>query len=156
MRTEICGHSSVHGLLLEGPGQRDLILVTNPGYMPFGDDAERVLALARRVLRLQFDDFTAQVLDLDIRLPSEADVEEALAFAPHSDDLVVACHAGVSRSSALAYVLRCRDWGPPSAVTILERGIHAPNRLIVEMGARVLRNLEVWDTYETWRGVPRR
>src|SRR5262245_52675635 len=138
MLTEICGHSFVHGLLLEEPAQRDLILITNPGYMPFGDEAERVLELARRVLHLQFDDITTRFPDL--KHPVVEDVQEALDWASGSEDLIVACHAGVSRSSALAYVLRSRDWSPSQAVKILERGIHSPNRLIVEIGAKLLAN----------------
>jgi predicted protein tyrosine phosphatase len=168
MLTEICGHGSVHGLLAEDPRARDLLLVTNPGFMPFGDDANRVLAMARRVLRLEFDDFTSMpepyfefadfttVPAEKVVLPAIEHVQQALEWARGSEDLIVACHAGVSRCSALAYVLRSRDWSPSQAIKLLTRGYHSPNRLIVEIGAKLLANPAVWDTYEVWRMRGRR
>ena len=150
MQTEICGHADVHALLDEDPRNRDLILITNPGYVPFGDE---VLRLARRVLHLQFDDIAATFPDM--HPPTSADVQRALDWAAGSEDLVVACHAGISRSSALAYVIRSRDWSPSQAVQILTRGLHSPNRLIVDLGAKLLGNPLVWSTYESWRNLPR-
>jgi predicted protein tyrosine phosphatase len=64
----------------------------------------------------------------------------------------VSCHAGVSRSSALAYVVRCRDWSPGEAIRVLTPGWHRPNELVVRLGAELLRDPAVYATYAAWMG----
>lgn len=149
MRTEICSHGTLLGVLSAEPGVLDLLLVTNPGTDPPAD----VLSLARRVLLLQFDDFTEA--RPGVVLPSTEDVQKALDWSAGGGDLVVCCHAGVSRSAALAYIIRCRDWSPEKALDILTPGWHRPNALIVRLGAALLGQPGVLDAWATWTGAGR-
>jgi predicted protein tyrosine phosphatase len=57
--------------------------------------------------------------------------------------LLVHCWAGISRSTAAAYILLCEKLGPGSefevARALRERAPHAsPNRLIVQLGDEVM------------------
>jgi predicted protein tyrosine phosphatase len=144
VKTKICGRGAIADLLASAPGRYDLLLITNPGVGP----PAGVPALARRMLHLEFDDCVAPRRKR--RLPTAEDVRQALEWAEQSADLVVACHAGVSRSAALAYVIRCRDWSPRRALQILNRGRHRPNALIVRLGAELLDDPRVYDTYAAW------
>jgi predicted protein tyrosine phosphatase len=85
------------------------------------------------VLHLQFEDFDSP--RPGVRLPAAEDVRLALVWSAGGGDLVVSCHAGLSRSSALAYVVRCRDWSPEAAIGVLTPGWHRPNGLVVRLGA---------------------
>ena len=146
MEIDICSHGVLLGLLSSDAGRRDVLLVTNPGVGP----PEGVPPLARRLLHLQFDDFASP--RPGVLLPTASDVRRALNWAAASEHLVVSCHAGVSRSAALAYLVRCRACPPPEAVKILVRGWHRPNELIVRLGASVLGDPAVYVAYRTWSG----
>src|SRR5262245_11125807 len=132
MNIEICSHATLQGLLATQPGGYDLLLVTNPGYDPPAD----ALPLARRVLHLVFDDH--HVPRPGRRLPAAEDVRRALEWSADSTDLVVSCNAGVSRSSALAYIILCRQRPPQEAIAALTPNWHRPNELIVRLGAQLL------------------
>jgi predicted protein tyrosine phosphatase len=141
---EICSHATARGLVVTNPGVYDLILITNSLFAPCAED----YADARRWLHLEFDDIHAPLGDL--RMPTAESVRRALDWSAGSEHLVVACHAGISRSSALAYVLCCRDRTPQQALAILERGRHHPNALIVRLGADLLQRPEIYDVYWRW------
>jgi hypothetical protein len=141
MDIDICSHGVLPGLLSADPGRWDLLLVTNPGVEP----PEGVPPLARRLLHLQFDDFTSPLPG--VRLPTADDVRRALDWSAGCERLVMSCHAGVSRSAALAYLVRCRAVPPPVALGILAKGWHRPNELIVRLGASILEDPGVYEAY---------
>ena len=149
MITEICSHAVLLGLLSSDPGRYDLLLVTNPGVGP----PEGVPPLARRVLHLQFEDFVSP--RPGARLPAAEDVRLALEWSAGGGDLVASCHAGLSRSSALAYVVRCRDWSSGEAIRVLTPGWHRPNDLVVRLGAELLGDPAVYATFAAWLGEGR-
>ncbi len=149
MLTEICSRHALLGLLGEAPGRYDLLLVTNP----WTDAPEGVPELARRALHLRFEDVTEPAPG--VRPPTEEDVRAALEWSAGCGDLVVACHAGVSRSAALAYVIRCHDWSPRQALQVLTPGWHQPNRLIVRLGAELLGSPDVYGAYLAWMRTAR-
>lgn len=72
-------------------------------------------------------------------MPSVELVRGALEFAAGHADVAVHCTAGVSRSSALAYILEVQRTGDSDeAVKILNPMVHYPNMLIVEIGEHIL------------------
>jgi predicted protein tyrosine phosphatase len=73
------------------------------------------------------------------------DVKKALEWSKGKDRIVVHCGAGVSRSSSIAYVIACQRLGAKEAVKILDMSIHAPNPLIVSLGAEALNDKSVED-----------
>jgi predicted protein tyrosine phosphatase len=72
-------------------------------------------------------------------MPSRELIESVLKFAMGRDNIIVHCTAGVSRSSAIAFLVECQRIGDPiEAVKILNPLIHYPNMTIVDIGGEVL------------------
>lgn len=83
--------------------------------------------------------------------PTEEHVRAALDWARDKDDLVVACRAGISRSSAIAYLIQCeREHHPRLATAILVPLKHHPNSMIVKLGSKILKNDAILDEYYKW------
>jgi predicted protein tyrosine phosphatase len=91
-------------------------------------------------LRLRFDDIEAECEGA----PQEAHVVEALAFARTvKGNLLVHCHAGISRSGAMAFALTAEALGPGREAQALEellarRPIIVPNGRIVRIADKVM------------------
>lgn len=122
-------------LIINGPGD------TLPSYVP---------ELANEHLNLQFHDIVAPRENMT--LPQKHHIEKALAWAKGREKLMVACHAGISRSSATAFVIACQEWGIDDAVKIFDPNIHMPNARIVWLGSQILENSRVWDVFSAWNG----
>lgn len=112
----------------------------------FNNDVERVTSLANCCLCLRFNDIEYEGKDC----VQDHHIEEALEWAKPHEDLVVACRAGISRSSAFAYLIECTRSGPEAAKEILCPDIHQPNRLVVDKGARILENDDVQEQFFEW------
>lgn len=83
--------------------------------------------------------------------PTEDHVRAALDWGKDRDDLIVACQAGISRSSAIAYLIECgRVAHPRLATAILTPLRHHPNQLIVKLGSKILKNQTILDEYYKW------
>jgi predicted protein tyrosine phosphatase len=85
------------------------------------------------------------------RPPTEALIEQGLKFAAGKERLLVCCRAGQGRSASMAYLIRCRDVGAPEAVALLDPTRHRPNRLVVELGDRLLSELQPLQAFDDWR-----
>jgi predicted protein tyrosine phosphatase len=83
-------------------------------------------------------------------MPSKADMDAVFEFVNREapDNLIVHCHAGVSRSSAMAYAIACRDKPPEEAVKMLNPMLHMPNEWMVDMAATIMDNFEIYAEYE--------
>jgi predicted protein tyrosine phosphatase len=145
VRIEIRGHPMLPDLLTAEPGLWDLLLIRSPGGV---EPSESVLTLARRRLRLCFDD--CDVAGPGLVLPTIDDVRRALEWSADSERIVVSCYLGRSRSAGLAYIIRCRDCQPHEALRILSPDWHRPNPLIVGLGSELLGNPTVRDACSDW------
>lgn len=91
-------------------------------------------------------------------LPTKGDMQAIFDFVDRSvpvNNLLVHCHAGISRSSAMAYVLACREKEPEEAIKMLNPMLHLPNELMIKFGAEMLDNQKIFDVYkETFDGDP--
>ncbi|HWA50741.1 MAG TPA: tyrosine protein phosphatase [Dongiaceae bacterium] len=91
-------------------------------------------------LRLRFDDIEAECDGA----PQEAHVVQAFAFARTvQGNLLVHCHAGISRSGAMAYALMAEALGPGREAQALDellaqRPIVVPNGRVVRIADRVM------------------
>jgi len=109
-----------------------------------------VIGLCRDVLILRFDDVQEKEPG-DYVFPTIEDVRTALDWARGRTSILVHCHAGVSRSSAIAYLIACDMVGPEKAISILNPHIHFPNSLLVSFGAEILKDSMVSSVCETWK-----
>lgn len=71
--------------------------------------------------------------------PTKQMVQDVLEWAKSRDQeqMVVACAAGVSRSSAIAFLIRCLSVPPEEAAKIWDIRIHRPNELILQFGTEI-------------------
>ena len=116
------------------------------------EDPLRVESFETRQLVLRFDDITADPVEDYLQplfdvciLPNESHVRAALTFARECDEtsVLVHCHAGMSRSPAIALAILA-DWldqgHEEEAVRQLLKiaRLCTPNKLIVEIADRLL------------------
>lgn len=78
--------------------------------------------------------------------PDEGKIKDILEWSRNKNNLLVHCNAGISRSSAIAYLIACTQKEPAEAIKVLDPAMHWPNRLIVEIGSKVLGNPEIIQT----------
>ena len=103
----------------------------------------RVRSGETQQLILRFDDISTPIDDLIV--PQDIHIERALKFAQLIDDgsLLIHCHAGISRSSAIALAIIAEKLGEGNeeeAVKTLEfiNPNCRPNRLLVKMTDEIL------------------
>ncbi len=149
MNIIITGHQRAAHRLREQPGHYDFLFITSPR-MPFewlgGED---VLKFARTSLMLQFDDIDFAMTDMTE--PRHEHVESALSWAPDKSNLLIACQAGISRSSATAVVLRASCMSVPEALNILDPAVHHPNQRVIELGEQILNKPGLANAVSEWK-----
>lgn len=146
---KIRSHHATREVLASAPGRWHVVLITNTGV----SELPGFRGLAADLLHLQFDDIVTPQARLIA--PSEDHVRRAMEWADGRTPLLVSCTGGVSRSSALAYVLACcREHHPRLAANILTPLHHYPNEAVVRHGAAVLGDRAVLDEYHRWLRSP--
>jgi predicted protein tyrosine phosphatase len=78
-------------------------------------------------------------------------IEQALAFAKDKTELIVACQAGISRSSAIAYAIKTKEVGAITALEILDPYVHQPNGLVVKLASKILNQPDMVDLINIWK-----
>ena len=148
-RVVIAGHatnenSPAFKLLKANPGHWNVVFINNPTEpLPVW-----VKKLAKEVLHLQFDDTIFE--NKRLKMPDIDDVLDALEWTKEREDVLFACHAGVSRSAAMAYVCACQDFYPEDAIQIIKPGVHSPNQKIIQLGVEALKDKKVLEVFKEW------
>lgn len=140
MKITITGHDSAHQFLKDG---LPVVVWTDIDY-----PLPKVLQDHEPKLHLEAHDVDQK--KHRFIPPDLSHVEKFLEFTEGMDELACICHAGVSRSSSTAYVIASRSVGPQEALKLLDPGWHWPNRLIVYMGACMLKMPNVWHDFVDW------
>jgi len=149
MNIIITGHQTAAHRLREQPGHYDFLFITSPR-MPFEWlGGEKVLEQARTAIMLQFDDIDFPMTDMTE--PRREHVESALKWVPDKKNLLVACQAGISRSSATAVVLRASCMSVPEALEVLDPAVHHPNQLVIQLGETILGKTGLADAVSEWK-----
>lgn len=149
MNIIITGHQRAANRLREQPGHYDFLFITSPR-MPFEWlGSEEVLKQARSHLMLQFDDIDSPMTDMTE--PRRHHVESAVNWATDRSNLLIACQAGISRSSATAVVVRASRMSVPESLEILDPAVHHPNQLIIQLGEAILNKPGLADAVSEWK-----
>lgn len=146
MKIRIIGKSKLIELMNAEPKQHDVLHYTNADMGP----VQEVKDNAKDWFHIAADDIDHYSYRMHFP-PTAKNIADALKWSEGKKDLIVACHAGISRSSATAYLIAARELGPEWALDILEKGYHWPNRLIVYIGSKLLKNDKVWDKFVEWQ-----
>jgi predicted protein tyrosine phosphatase len=142
---QACSHEAA-GCRLRCHGPVPLILITDPGEV--SEAIRGIERVAADRLHLKFHDLDQPFRDA--RIPDRRDVERALEWSRGRRALIVSCTAGISRSPALAYVLRCAAMAPAEAARALDERSHFPNPRIIELGAELLADPRILEVAEDW------
>ena len=127
------------------PNRWDAIVILDSGLVP----SDFVAQHATRFLYLRFDDVISE--SHGKRLPTGDDLQAALDFARQSENLMVCCRAGQSRSAATAFLICHEMNGADAARALLDPKRHIPNPLIIDMGARLAGDGMVGKTFQKWQ-----
>lgn len=82
--------------------------------------------------------------------PSMESIKEILDFAKENEVDMVCCYAGISRSSAVAYLIKCLTEEPECAIKVLDELRHHPNKRIIKIGSKLLKNDMIEGVYNKW------
>lgn len=106
---------------------------------------------ASELLHLCFDDLECKREENNYILPNVDHIKAALAFSKNNEEIIVCCHAGISRSAAIAYLIECtRVKHPALACGIWQKDRHYPNKLIIRLGSELLNDYDVEKFYHKW------
>jgi len=145
MKIYITGHKGAAGVMEERPQEFNVILYTNSNYPA----PVAIKENAKSLIHFSVD-------DIDVSThgkvsPSMLTVINFLDWSRDKEDIMCVCHAGVSRSSATAYVIASSRIGPEKALEFLKPMWHWPNRLIVWLGSQILESPEIWNVFVQWQ-----
>ena len=99
----------------------------------------------------EFDDIESP--DDELKVVTRAKITRILKWAKGKDNIVVHCTAGISRSSAVAYLIACSRMHPSKAIKILDPTLHSPNTLVIFHGIKILKDMAVFEHYKKWLRV---
>jgi len=153
MEIRICGVGDAKKAVFKNPGVWNVLSISSPGHDYFDELAQQACADFQK---LCFDDVRSnRDQEGKGKVPTEADVRKAIEFAANKSMILVHCLAGISRSSAIAFIVACAKGLDPfeAAERILDPATHAPNPLIVRLGAEILGDPRISNAYENFENV---
>lgn len=156
MEIKIMGHRKAAVFLAENPKEWDVIMISNPNHFFAIEGSTEIPALAKSICKLAFNDLThcgEQVTNAfpGCILAKEDHVKEALEFAKDKKKILVCCQMGISRSSAMAYLIKASQSNMFEALEVLDPRVHEPNQLVIQLGSKVLKNPDISDLILTWK-----
>jgi len=144
-------HASDHAKHIQAglPKGHDAIVILDSQTAP----TDFVANHAARHIYLTFDDARAPATGK--QLATLEDIRRALDFASASNDLLVCCRAGQSRSAATAFIISYRYNDPQTAIQLLNPARHIPNSHVVDIGATALEDGGLVDSFQEWQNSNR-
>ena len=109
------------------------------------DDDDDDLSAQSESVRKRIGKLTYKVRETERR------EQAALDYAKDKQELLVHCAAGVSRSSAIAYLIACSRVGTMEALKVLDSLFHWPNNRVVRLGAEIMDNPEIEQVIKKWK-----
>lgn len=129
-------------LMIRGPDEHKFEQIVDNVYLrnrakDLCDNAEKGIKFAKSHEILYFDDYVKPTIGRT--LATKEDINKALKFAEGKDDIIVACAAGISRSSAIAYTIARTRASKEEALKIIDINKHWPNRHIISLAEEILK-----------------
>ena len=131
----ITGHAcntTCHDTLKANPKELDAIIICNSNH----PEPNYLKDLTKSYLVMRFDDVAGPWKSAVV--PTKEHVEKMLNWSEGKENMLIACHAGISRSSATALLIAVKNWGMDKGFGVLEKHKHNPNPLIASYGSGIL------------------
>ena len=98
---------------------------------------------------ITFDDLVEDIEGFEERAPTEQNIGDILNWAKqkmkeNNNGFVVQCTGGVSRSSAVAILIKYLE-NPEKALSVINPIYHSPNEKVLELGQKLLNNKDLKD-----------
>lgn len=145
MEIKILGRTDLEQFVTKNPKQYDVVYYTHSDSPPIA----LIQNNAIEALHMPIDDIDHYEVKVH-QPPTVQSVKKFLEFGKGRKKLLVACAAGISRSSSTAYLIAAQELGADKALSYLQPTHHWPNRLNVFIGARLLENPDIWNKYVKW------
>ncbi len=145
MEIKIFGRTDLERFVTQNPKQYDVVYYTHSDSPPI----DIIRSNALESLHMPVDDIDHYDLKFHIS-PTAESVKKFLDFGKGRKKLIVACAAGVSRSSSTAYLIAAQEHGAVGGLKVLNPIKHHPNRLNVYIGAVLLKDPDVWTEFCKW------
>lgn len=149
---QVCARYEVKDFLKDQETPKDWLVVSVREYA----DEDRELSdidewkdIPGEVLPLYMDDIPWSNRRME-GAPQVQDVGRVIKTCAGRRRILVHCWAGVSRSSALAYIIACAASRSAEAALSVLNAAHEPNEIIVHYGARLLGSNRIWDVMKNW------
>ena len=153
----VCGEREL--LRYRGDGVTHLISIQDTGYRDDQDTARKIAESVpgAAIHRVFFNDAWQDSMEGG---PNPKDIRAALAFAASARTgatLLIHCHMGISRSTAVAFAVLCDRTGPGHEAACLKavvriRPVASPNPAVVRLADRILgRRMAMVDALEAWK-----
>jgi len=97
---------------------------------------------AKSIIIKYFDDISDTKYEMSGYVaPKREDILDIFDWVDKEDpkNLMVHCFAGVSRSSAVAYLIAYRKFGPKRANKVIDSKLHRPNSLVLDLGMSIMK-----------------
>ena len=128
---KIVGREELRKLTQSSPKTHKAIIIHEYNHP---EDVSDIAKNCKEFLLLSMDDITSDRLGG----PTKQQIKEIMEVDKYDDYDFVACKQGISRSSAIAYLIECLSEEPDEAIKILDHTKHFPNELILKHG------LDIW------------
>ena len=127
----ILSRHDIRAIVNKEPNQHVCVVISEPDC----NVVEDILPLCKEVLHLEFHDVT-----YGFGGPTTEHIQQVIEWIQDKKDIpiLVSCAAGVSRSSAVAYLIECVRLDPEQAALILDKDVHFPNQLIIDHGIELI------------------
>jgi len=129
MTIQILSRKDLIAKVKEKPDTYNAIIINEPGNLK---EVEESFQFCKSYFYIEFWDTYSAGKDA----PKIEDVSKILKWAEDKDDILVSCRLGVSRSSAIAYLIEMTR--SDNAINLIDVTKHNPNLLILRHGSKLL------------------
>lgn len=155
MNIKILSHNNALQEVKSHSKEYNVIFITNPGDPFYRPEMHDLVIHAKKSLVCQFQDIELERYDPASTNwkagPQKEHIQAIIEFAKDKDNLIVCCHAGISRSSASAFVIACSKEDPKEAVKVLDKRKHDPNVSVVKYGSELLNKPEMVEVIKQFK-----
>lgn len=145
----ILSRKAASNLVSREPGRLNGVLIFEPGNK---HEIDEIASGCKGSCPVAFNDVVNEETE---GAPTLEDVRGVLNWAVVNEVDFVACRQGVSRSSALAFLIEAQRVGPEEACLVLDPKIHYPNELVLWHGVKIIGEYLVPFVMDFYVGVAR-